>query len=164
MSFGSIPALNSNVCFAAPGGLVTPLVINSSLSSQSGIFEFIYADGFDPNGVPTTLILNGFSANLYGPTNTDPNADQIDTNEWASGAAIGEDDAADGTSGVANDGTNTAIVFFYDVVGGACNNAGGPDAPFFFVHGKPVHHRHKRHPHHRNKPTPVRDRGRDRRR
>jgi type VI secretion system secreted protein VgrG len=139
VSLASNPTYNHVECFAATNGVVTPLTINANKSSQSGIFEFIFAEGLDPQGVPTTLFLNSFSANLYTPgTNTDPNAAQITTTEWAAAAAIGEDNPAAGVAGVISDGTNDAIVVRYGVVGGVCNDAGGVDAPFHFLSGSPL--------------------------
>jgi len=157
--FGGIP------CFAATSGVVNPLTIDPNQSTQSGILESIYAVGLDPQGVPTTLVLNGFSANTYiTDTNTNLYADQITSNEWAVAAAIGEDDPlVAGAAGVANDGTNNVMVQFYDVIGGACDNAGGADAPFHFLSGTPVVHGHRKH-HHKSAPRkhdePVRGRAR----
>ncbi len=139
VSLDSDPTFNGNACFATGDGVVTPLVINPDKSSQSGIIEYMFAEGLDPEGVPTTLFLNSFSANLYtADSNTDPNAVQITTTEWAVGAAIGVDNPTVGTTGVSNDGTNSAIVLTYGVVGGACDGAGGVDAPFLL-------HRHRAH-------------------
>ncbi len=156
---------NGTACFATTGSVVNPLTINPSLSTQSGILESIYAEGLDPQGVPTTLVLNGFSANVYTTsTNTNPYADQITSNEWAVAAAIGEDDpTVVSAAGVALDGTNNTMVQFYDVIGGACSNAGGADAPFHFLSGTPVVHGHRKH-HHKSAPRkhdePVRGRAR----
>jgi len=131
------------------GGPVNPLTINPSLSAQSGIILQIRAEGFDPSGAPTTLELDGYSANLYNtpPANTDPTANQITSTQWAAGAAIGEDNpgATPPSDGVANDGTNNAVVLFYGVAGGICNGAGGADAPFHFVAVKPHIHGHRKH-------------------
>jgi hypothetical protein len=101
----------------------------------------MFAEGFDPHGVPTKLFLNGFSANLYTTIiNTDPNAIQITSTEWAVYAAIGEDNpsALLLTAGVSNDGTNSVIVILYGVIGGTCDGAGGVDAPFHFLSGQPL--------------------------
>lgn len=132
VSLDSNPTFNGNTgCFATTAGTVTPLVITPTLSSQSGLAVNIFAEGLDPNGVPTTLVLNSFSANLYTTAdNTDPNATQITPTEWGVGAAIGEDNPAAAPDGVSNDGTNNAIVLKYGVVGGACDGAGGVDSPF----------------------------------
>ena len=109
VSLASNPAFNGNACFATTSGVVNPLTINPNLSTQSGILESVYAEGLDPQGVPTTLVLNGFSANLYTTdTNTDPYADQITSTEWAVAAAIGEDDPA----AVANDGAQQRYGLF----------------------------------------------------
>lgn len=163
VSLDSNPTFNTNACFATTSGVVNPLTINPNLSTQSGILTSIYAEGLDPQGVPTTLILNGFSANLYTTAaNTNPYADQITSTEWAVAAAIGEDDSTVGTTGVANDGTNSTMVQFYNVVGGACNNAGGADAPFHFLSGTPIVKGHKKH-HRKSAPRkdePVRARPR----
>ena len=165
VSLATNPTFNSGTpCFAAPGGVVTPLTIDPNQSTQSGILETIYAVGQDPQGVPTTLVLNGFSANTYSPGNGNPYADQITSTEWAVAAAIGEDDpTVAGAAGVMNDGTNNVMVQFYDVIGGACNNAGGADAPFHFLSGTPVVHGHRKH-HHKSAPRkhdePVRGRAR----
>jgi hypothetical protein len=159
VSLASNPSFNLNACFATTSGVVNPLTIDSNQSFQSGIFEQIYAQGFDPQGNPTTLVLDGYSANLYTTDdNTDASANQITSNEWAAGAAIGEDDPDAGTVGVDNDGTNNAIVLFYGVIGGSCDGAGGADSPFHFLSGKPVAHGHKRHHRGRKKfvPAPVR--------
>ena len=141
------PTFHFNPCFATTGGVVNPLTINPNKSSQSGASEYIFAEGLDPFGVPTTLFLSGESVNLYTtpPANTDPNAIQITSTQWAATAAIGEDNPAAGTTGVHNDGTNTAMVFLYGVTGGVCNSAGGVDAPFFFLSGTPIVHGHKKH-------------------
>jgi hypothetical protein len=149
VSLASNPTFNGSACFATTSGVVNPLTINPDLSTQSGILESIYAEGLDPQGVPTTLVLNGFSANLYTTdTNTNPYADQITSTEWAVAAAIGEDDPTVGTTGVANDGTNSVMVQFYGVLGGACDSAGGADAPFHFISGKPFVHGHRKHHQH----------------
>jgi hypothetical protein len=148
VSLDSNPTFNLNGCFATSNGVVTPLTINSSESVQSGISEYMFADGFDPQGSPTTLFFNGFSANLYTTSdNTDPDAIQITSNEWAAFASIGEDNPSAGTAGVSNDGTNNVIVVLYGVLGGACDNAGGVDAPFHFLLGRRIVHRHKGHRH-----------------
>jgi hypothetical protein len=144
ISLASNPTFNLIGCFATTGTTVNPLIINANSSSQSGTFEYMFAEGFDPQGIPTALFLNGFSANLYTTnTNTDPNAIQITSTEWAVAAAIGEDNPAAGVTGVNNDGTNTAMVVLYGVLGGACNRAGGVDAPFHFLSGTPIVHKHK---------------------
>jgi hypothetical protein len=145
VSLNSNPTFKGKSCFAATAGVPNSLTINSSLSTQAGILDSIYAEGLDPQGSPTTLVLQGYSANLYTTaSNTDPNANQITTTEWAAAAAIGEDDPAAGTQGVGSDGTNNSMVQYYNVVGGACDGAGGPDAPFHFISSKPVTHRHKK--------------------
>jgi len=140
------PTFGTNACFAATNGVdVDPLTINSDLSTQSGVAEYIFAEGFDPQGVPTKLFLNGFSVNLYSTTNnTDPNATQITSNEWAVPAAIGEDNPSAAPDGVSNDGTNSVMVFLYGVIGGACDGAGGIDLPFHYVSGTPIVHKHKK--------------------
>ncbi len=139
------PKFGNNACFAATNGVVDSLTINPDLSTQSGVAEYIYAEGFDPQGVPTKLFLNGFSVNLYSTlNNTDPNAIQITSNEWAVAAAIGEDNPSAGIDGVSNDGTNNVMVFLYGVVGGACDGAGGIDLPFHYVSGTPIIHKHKK--------------------
>jgi len=144
VSLGSNPRFLSTPCFATTSGAVTPLTINPFRSTQSGTAEYMFAEGFDPQGIRTTLFLNGFSANLYTPiVNTDPNAIQITSTEWAVAAAIGEDNPAAGTTGVSNDGTNAVIVALYGVLGGACNGAGGVDAPFHFLSGTPIVHKHR---------------------
>jgi hypothetical protein len=141
---------HQNTCFAATNGVTDPLTLNSGKSFQSGIFEYMFADGFDPYGVPTTLFLNSFSANLYVTNaNTDPNAAQITTTEWGIPAAIGEDNPNAGPTGVSSDGTNSTMVMFYGVIGGVCSGAGGVDAPFHFKSGKPVSHPPKPIWHHR---------------
>jgi hypothetical protein len=145
VSLGSNPTFSSLACFATTDSVVNPLTINANRSSQSGAGEYMFAEGFDQQGVPTTLFLNGFSANVYPGPNTNPNATQISTTNWAVVAAIGEDNPAAGAAGVNNDGTNTTMVFLYGVIGGACNNAGGVDAPFHFLSGKPIVHKHKKH-------------------
>jgi hypothetical protein len=143
------PTFNQNPCFASTGGVTIPLTLNSSKSIQSGVFEYMFADGFDPYGVPTTLFLNAFSANLYNTSqNTDPNAAQITTTEWGIPAAIGEDNPNAGPTGVSSDGTNSTMVMFYGVIGGVCGGAGGVDAPFHFLSGKPVSHSSKSISHH----------------
>jgi len=140
------PTFGTKACFAATDGIVDSLTINSDLSTQSGVAEYIYAEGFDPQGVPTKLYLNGFSVNLYHTlSNTDPNATQITSDEWAVAAAIGEDNPSASPDGVSNDGTNNVMVFFYGVIGGACDGAGGIDLPFHYVSGSPIVHKHKKH-------------------
>lgn len=152
------PTFNLQACFATTSGTVNPLTINASKSVQSGVSEYMFAEGFDPNGAPTALFLNAFSADLYTTlSNTDLNATQVSTNQWAAAAAIGEDNIAAGISGVANDGTNNVIVMYYGVLGGVCNNAGGVDAPFQFVSGTPLVHGHGKQHHHGNRSIDVRD-------
>jgi hypothetical protein len=144
------PTFNLNPCFASTGDVTIPLILNSAKSVQSGIFEYIFADGLDPSGVPTTLFLNSFSANLYMTShNTDTHAAQITSTEWAAAAAIGEDNPDAGPTGVNSDGTNSTMVMFYGVIGGVCGGAGGVDGPFHFTSGKPVSHRPKPIWHHR---------------
>jgi hypothetical protein len=163
VSLASNPTFNNNGCFATTSGTVTPLTINANRSSQSGTSEYMFAEGLDPQGTPTTLFLNGFSANLYTTnTNTDPNAIPITTTEWAAAAAIGEDNPAAGVTGVSNDGTNNVIVVLYGVLGGACNNAGGVDAPFHFLSGTPITHKHKVHRRRGHRAIPNRESGEDR--
>ena len=124
----------------------------------------MFAEGFDPQGIPTTLFLNGFSASLYTTSsNSDRNATQITSTEWAAAAAIGEDNPAAGAAGVSNDGTNTVIVALYGVLGGACNNAGGVDAPFYFLSGTPIVHKHgERHRRRGNRAISNRENDEDR--
>ena len=130
--------------------MTIPLTLNSSESFQSGIFEYMFADGFDPSGIPTTLYLNSFSANLYVTSqNTDPSAAQMTSTEWAVSAAIGEDNPSAGPTRVNSDGTNSTMVMFYGVIGGVCSGASGVDAPFHFISGKPISHRPKPIWHHR---------------
>jgi hypothetical protein len=146
VTLDSNPTFGGSACFATAGTTVNPLTINQSLSAQSGLTVQVYAEGFDPLGAPTTLVLDGYAANLYTTdTNTDPTANQITSSEWAAGAAIGEDNPDAGVTGVANDGTNSVMVLFYGVLGGACDTAGGADAPFHFISGKPHLHKHKKH-------------------
>ena len=152
VSLGANPMFGGQGCFAGGGSVPNPLTIDSSWSNQAGILNTIYAQGFDPQGNPTTLVLQGYSANLYTPTtNTDATANQITSTEWAAGAAIGEDDPDTGgtqgigTQGVANDGKNNVLVEYYNVVGGICDGAGGSDAPFHFLSGVPVPHPHRKH-------------------
>jgi len=163
VTLDSNPTFGTNACFAASPG-VTPLTINPNRSSQSGTSIYIFAEGVDPQTVPTTLFLNGASVNLYNtpPANTDANATQMSATQWAASAAIGEDNQAAGSAGVINDGTNNAMAFSYGVIGGACDTAGGVDAPFFFLSGKPIVHKHKKPFRHGNRHTPNRERGRTR--
>jgi hypothetical protein len=168
VSLDSNPTFGGKACFATSmtdgTGPVNPLTINPSLSAQSGIILQMRAEGRDPSGAATTLELDGYSANLYfTDTNTDPTANQIAIGEWAAGAAIGEDnpDPSLAGAGVVNDGTNSAIVLFYGVVGGACNGAGGADAPFHFVSRKPHIQGHRKHSR-RGRSDRDRDRDRDR--
>jgi hypothetical protein len=158
VALASNPTFTGLPCFATTSGVVNPLTINPALSSQTGIGEYMFAEGFDPNGAPTTFFLNGFSANLYTGANTDPNALQIATTEWAVASAIGEDNPVAGVSGVSNDGTNTAMVFSYGVVGGVCDGAGGVDTPFYFLSGKHVDHKHNHHHDHQFGSRSHRDR------
>jgi|SRR5882762_5531125 len=149
VSLASNPTFQTRPCFATTSGVVNPLTINPNLSSQTGASEYMFAKGFDPFGVPTTLFLNGFSANQYATAaNTDPNAIQITSTDWAVVAAIGEDNPAAGVAGVSNDGINKVIVALYGVIGGACDGAGGVDAPFHFLSGKPLDHKPKKHGRH----------------
>jgi len=149
VSLASNPTFQTTPCFATTSGVVNPLTINPNLSSQTGVSEYMFAEGFDPQGVPTTLFLSSFSANLYATAlNADPNAIQITTTESAVPAAIGEDNPAAGVTGVSNDGTNNRIVALYGVIGGACDGAGGVDAPFHFLSGKPLDHKPKKHGRH----------------
>ena len=145
VALASNPTYTSLPCFATTAGVVNPLTVNPARSSQAGVGEYMFAEGFDPFGTATTLFLNGISVNLYTGTNTDPNALQVATTEWGAAAAIGMDNPAAGVSGVSNDGTNTAMVFSYGVIGGVCDGAGGVDAPFYFLSGKHIDHKHKRH-------------------
>jgi len=148
VSLASNPTLQGNGCFEITGGVVNPLTINPNLSSQSGVAEYMFAEGLDPTGVPTTLVLEGYSSNLYTTDdNTDPKAIQITSTEWTVLAAIGEDSPLSGPAGVKDDGTNTNIVVLYGVIGGVCDGAGGVDAPFHFIPGKRiVHKRNRVHP------------------
>lgn len=161
VSLDANPTFNGNACFATTSGAVNTLTINANLTAQAGIIEQIYAEGLDPQGVPTTLVLDGYSANLYTTDdNTDPTANQITTTEWAAGAAIGEDNPAAGVAGVGNDGANSVLVLFYGVLGGSCNTAGGADAPFHFLSGQPIVHGHVNHHRprsHRRSPNRGRD-------
>ncbi len=146
VALASNPTFNSLPCFATTDGVVNPLTINPNKSSQSGVYEYMFAEGLDPYGAPTTLFLQGFSADLYTTaSNTDLSATQVSSTEWAVFAAIGEDNPVVGIPGVSNDGTNSAIVMLYGVIGGVCNSAGGVDAPFHFISGTPIVHRHKKH-------------------
>ena len=95
-------------------------------------------------------------------TNTDANATQISDTVWAATAAIGEDNFDVLPDGVSNDGTNNVMAFSYGVIGGACDTAGGVDAPFYFLSDKPIVHKHKKHSHHGHKHSPNRERGRTR--
>jgi hypothetical protein len=162
VSLGSNPTFHSTPCFATTSGAVTPLIINPNKSNQSGTSEYMFAEGLDPQGTPTTLFLNGFSANLYTSANTDRNATPITTTEWAVASAIGEDNPAAGTTGVSNDGTNSVIVVLYGVLGGACSNAGGVDAPFYFLSGTPVVHKHRERRRRGNRAIPHRENHEDR--
>jgi hypothetical protein len=165
VSIDSNPTFHGLTCFAATSGVVNPLTINPNKSSQSGTSEYVFAEGLDPFGVPTTLFLNGASVSLYTtpPANTDMNATQLTSTQWAATAAIGEDNPAAGVAGVSNDGTNSVMVYSYGVLGGACNDAGGVDAPFHFLSGTPILHRHKKnHPRGRRWiPIRARDEGRE---
>jgi len=143
VALASNPTYTSLPCFATTAGVVNALTINSVRSSQAGVAEYMFAEGFDPYGTATTLFLNGISVNLYTGTNTDPNAIQVASTEWGAAAAIGMDNPAAGVSGVSNDGTNTAMVFSYGVIGGVCDGAGGVDTPFYFLSGKRIAHKHK---------------------
>jgi hypothetical protein len=152
VSLATNPTLGGKACFATTSGTPNPLTINSSLSTEAGIFEYVYAQGLDSQGNATTLFLQGYSANLYTTTNnTDVTANQMTSDEWAAGAAIGEDDPDTegtqgiGTTGVQNDGSNNAIVVFYSVIGGVCDGAGGYDAPFHFLSGTPIRNHHNQH-------------------
>jgi hypothetical protein len=52
------------------------------------------------------------------------------------------------------------MAFFYGVLGGVCNNAGGVDAPFQFISGTPIVHGHRKQKHRGEKVNPKRVRGR----
>jgi hypothetical protein len=157
------PTFGGTPCFATTAGVVNPLTINATTSAQSGIIEEIYAQGYDPQGNPTTLVLDGYSANVYTTAdNTDATANQITSTEWAAGAAIGEDNPDVTPSGVEYDGTNTIMVLFYGVVGGACDSAGGADSPFHLLSGKPVRHGHRKVRPRGNDPRDNRDHDGDR--
>jgi hypothetical protein len=165
---GTNATFNGNACFASTAGVPNPLTISSSTSNEAGILNAIYAQGLDPSGNATTLVLQGYSANLYATdNNTDSTANQVTSDEWASAAAIGEDDPdiggaqGIGDQGVDDDGTNNVLVEYYNVVGGACDGAGGSDAPFHMLAGKLLSKRLKKPHHHRrhyraNDPLPVR--------
>jgi hypothetical protein len=163
VTLGSNPTFNGGTpCFATTAGVVNPLTINATTSAQSGIIEEIYAQGFDQQGNPTTLVLDGYSANIYTTAdNTDATANLITTGEWAAGAAIGEDNPAVTPTGVENDGTNAVMVLFYGVIGGACDSAGGADSPFHLLAGKPVRHGHRKVRPRGNDPKANRDHDRD---
>jgi hypothetical protein len=162
VSLGSNPTFRSAGCFATSSGTVTPLNINSNKSSQSGVSEYMFAEGLDPQGIPTTLFLNGFSANQYvAATNTNRNAIGITATDWVVAAAIGQDNP-NLVTGVSNDGTNSVIVVLYGVLGGVCNNAGGVDAPFHFLSGTPIVHKHKVHRRRGNRGIPNREGDEDR--
>lgn len=169
VTLGTNPTFKNNPCFAATAGIPNPLTIAFSLSNQAGILNAIYAQGLDSVGNPTTLVLQGYSANLYTTTNnSDPTANQLTSNEWAAAAAIGEDDPdlggtqGIGITGVENDGTNAVLVEYYNVVGGICDGVGGSDAPFHLLSGNPLanqqrkHHHHRRHHHRATEPLEVR--------
>jgi hypothetical protein len=146
VALASNPTFTSLACFATTGTVVNALTINPNRSSQSGVYEYVFAEGLDPYGVPTTLFLDGFSADLYTTaSNTDLSATQVTSTEWAVSAAIGEDYPAVGITGVSNDGTNNAMVYLYGVIGGVCNGAGGVDAPFHFISGTPIDHKPNKH-------------------
>jgi Ice-binding-like len=163
VSLGSNPTFNRSECFATTNGVVIPLTINPNKSSQSGVSEYMFAEGLDPQGIPTTLFLNGFSANQYvAATNTNRNAIGITATDWVVAAAIGQDNPDAGVTGVSNDGTNSVIVVLYGVLGGVCNNAGGVDAPFHFLSGTPIVHKHKVHHRRGNRGIPNRERDEDR--
>src|ERR1700731_1441060 len=162
VSLGSNPTFRNVGCFATSSGTVTPLTINSNKSSQSGVSEYMFAEGLDPQGIPTTLFLNGFSANQYvAATNTNRNAIGITATDWVVAAAIGQDNP-NLVTGVSNDGTNSVIVVLYGVLGGVCNNAGGVDAPFHFLSGTPIVHKHKVHRRGGNRGIPNREGDEDR--
>jgi hypothetical protein len=159
------PTFGGTACFAATGGVPNALTIAPSSSNEAGIFNTIYAQGFDPQGNATTLVLQGYSVNLY---TTDNNTDttsayQLTSDEWAVPAAIGEDDPDTegtqgiGTTGVQDDGTNDVLLEFYNVIGGACDGAGGSDAPFHSLSGAPVpkHHNKRHHPKHNRVDVPI---------
>ena len=163
VTLDSNPTYGGAACFATTSGTVNPLTINATTSAQSGMIEQIYAQGFDSQGNATTLVLDGYSANIYTTAaNTDPTANQITSSDWAAGAAIGEDNPDAAPDGVRDDGTNTVMVFFYGVIGGACDGAGGADSPFHYLAGKPVRHGHRRFPRRSKRPTRDRDRFQDR--
>jgi len=172
VSLDTNPTFSHRDCFATTTPLTTPIVtalhINPDKSSQSGTSLYIFAEGFDPFGVPTTLFLNGASVNLYSTaSNSNSNATQLTTTTWAATGAIGEDypdtfllypaDLLPTDGGVTNDGTNTAMVFFYGVMGGVCNDAGGVDAPFQFISGTPIVHGHRKQKHRGHKLNPKLD-------
>jgi len=105
----------------------------------------MFADGFDPFGAPTRLVLEAYSANIYTPNHDaspNPLAAQITSSEWAVFAAIGEDDPGVGLPGVKDDGTNNQIIVLYGVIGGVCDGAGGVDTPFHFISGKRIYDKH----------------------
>jgi hypothetical protein len=159
VSLSPNPTLHGNACFATSGVVVNPLTINPNLSSQSGAAEYMFAEGLDPGGVLTTLVLEGSSSNLYNTNDGNPFAIQITSTEWAVFAAIGEDNPSVGLAGVKDDGTNTNIVVLYGVIGGVCIDAGGVDAPFHFISGTPIVHKHKKHHRRSNKAISNRERG-----
>jgi hypothetical protein len=149
VSLSPNPTYKGYACFATTGETVNPLTIDPNLSYQVGVFETMFAEGLDPYGVPTTLVLESSSVNLYAAASeTSPLAAQVTSNVWAVFAAIGEDNPAVGPSGVKDDGTNNNIMVLYGVMGGVCDGAGGIDSPFHFVSGKSIKHkpRHVRPP------------------
>lgn len=135
VSLISNPTFHGVPCFATTQGVVNPLIIDPNASTQSGILNFMFAKGFDSAGNPTTLVIPSLSANFYSTSNnTDQFAIPLTNNEWAVGAAIGEDNPAAAPPGVSNDGTNNNIAVFYSVTGGACDgaNASITASPFNF--------------------------------
>lgn len=154
VSLASNPTFQGIPCFATTNGVVSPLTIDPSTSIQAGVIDYIFAQGLDPEGNPTTLFLPSLSANFYSTNNnTDQFAIPLTNNEWAAGAAIGEDNPAVAPVGVSNDGTNNNIAVFYRVMGGACDGANASNfaSPFNFVVGnlartkrRPAPPRHQR--------------------
>lgn len=124
VSLVSNPTYHGISCFATTQSVVNPLTIDPKTSTQSGIVNYMFARGFDPAGNPTTLFLPSFSSNFYSTNNnTDQFAIPLINNEWAAGAAIGEDNPVAAPQGVVNDGTNNNIAVLYSVIGGACDGA-----------------------------------------
>jgi len=110
-------------------------ILGSGLINSSGAACIANPVTLQPNMAEGVSQPAGAGFELFG---IDANGTHVWVNAYATNpdgsvAAVGEDNPADGTAGVANDGTNNAYTAFYGITGGPCDGLGGGDAPFLLV-------------------------------